>query len=50
MNCLIPFSFFFEGEREQGRGTEVERERGSQAGSTISTEPNMGLDPTILRS
>ena len=33
---------------EQGEGQERERE--SQADPTLRAEPNVGLDPTILRS
>ena len=34
----------------QGGGAEGEGERESQAESLLSVEPNMGLDPTTLRS
>ena len=34
--------YWGEGQRERGK----ERERESQAGSRLSAEPNMGLDPT----
>ena len=37
------------GQRESG-GAERERERDSQVGSTPSTEPDAGLDPTTVRS
>ena len=39
------------GEREKSRGgAEREGERESQAGSTHSTEPDLGLNPTTRRS
>ena len=37
-----------EGEREKGRGAEGERE--SQAGSSLSTQPDLGLNPLTLGS
>ena len=48
-------NFFFlilEKERvsEQGRGAEGEKVRDSQTGSMLSAEPDMGLDPTTMRS
>ena len=42
-----------EGKREKGRGgkeREREKERESQAGSMLSTEPEMGLNPKTLGS
>ena len=52
---LFFFSFlmiFFERESERAHDLEVQREkeRESQAVSTLSTEPNTGLDIMILRS
>ena len=41
--------FFFNGEEGQ-RESERERERESQAGATLSVEPDMGLNPTTLGS
>ena len=38
--------FFLEREHELGRGAEKEGDRESQAGSTVSTEPNVGLELT----
>ena len=39
-----------EGGRERKRQRERERKRESQAGSMLSAEPNMGLDPMTLES
>ena len=65
LKCIIDelimnlcYSFLREREREQvvggvrreQRGREVEMERESQAGSTLSMEPDMGLSLWILRS
>ena len=49
LKLLIDLLFFIFLERacEWGRGAVGERE--SQAGSMFSTEPDSGLDPTILR-
>ena len=50
---LLSFFFFIERKREResmSQGREEERERESQADSPLSAEPNVGLDPTTLRS
>ena len=41
---------FWEREREREREAEREGERESQAGSTVSSEPDTGLHPMIMRS
>ena len=45
---IIIIILFFEREHEQGRGAEEERE--ASTGSTLSTEPDMGLDHMTLGS
>ena len=47
IDWLIFKIYLFETEREQGQG---QRKRERQADSTLSPEPNMGLNPRILRS
>ena len=53
---FIEFTFFHFRERGRERGRAREqgrcrgRERESQAGSTLSTEPDVGLDPMTLGS
>ena len=49
-NFLMFIYVFFERESLSGGGAEREKERESQAGYTLSTEPNTGLDFTTLRS
>ena len=50
VTALLAFIYFylFEREREQERGREKERE--SQAGFTLSIDPNMKLNPTMVKS
>ena len=46
MGCfflMLIFKIYFE--REGAEEGQREKERGSQAGSTLSTEPDVGLDP-----
>ena len=55
LGCFVVavFNFYFrEREREHVSGAEGQREkeRESQAGSTLSMEPDAGLDPTTLGS
>ena len=45
---ILFYLFFYLRECEQERGAEGERE--SQAGSTLSAEPNVGHDPLTLGS
>ena len=44
------FVYFRERESMVGRGRGRGREKESQKDSLLSVEPNMGLDPTTLRS
>ena len=46
----IFFFYFRERVSGQGRGAEGEKVRESQIGSMLSAEPDMGLDPTTMRS
>ena len=45
---VIIYLFIFERERVRNLGRGAKRERKSQAGSMLSTEPDTGLDPTTL--
>ena len=44
------FLFYFLFEREYERERQRERKRESQAGSKLSVEPDMGLNPMTLES
>ena len=47
---IFLFYLFERRQGKRGRGREREREREPQAGSTLSTDPNRGLDPMTLGS
>lgn len=48
-NILFIFKKEGETDRQQEREGQRERERGSQANSMLSVEPDQGLDPRTLR-
>ena len=48
LSIYLPTYLFSESIHQQGKGAEGETE--SQAGSILSVEPNLGLDPMTLGS
>ena len=50
LSFLFFLSFFFLLRGGSGGGEQREEQRESEAGSALGTEPNLGLDPTAMRS